>query len=224
MTGAQLKAVRERLKLTQQEAAARWKVSQPYLSLMEHGRRSVPVGLARLLTRHETGLAAGLPLESLRATADELPRLLGSLGYSGFAYLATPNDVANPASVLFSALCLPHMPARVVEALPWLMVSFPELDWNWLLDRAKLANLQNRLGYLVVLARRVAERQSDFALATRLLDVEHRLEEARLAKEDTLGRALTEVERRHLREHRPSEAVHWNVLTGLRLEDLRYDR
>lgn len=33
---------------------------------------------------------------------------------------------------------------------------------------------------------------------------------------------LTDVEKRHLRTHRPEAAAHWNLLTRLRAEDLRY--
>lgn len=155
-------------------------------------------------------------------TADDLPRLLGGLGYPGFAYLADPDGVANPAVVLLAALKQRHVPARVTEALPWLLVTFADLDWAWLLDQVKLSNAQNRLGYLVSLARTVAEGRADTAAAGRLLEAEHRLEDARLAKEDTLGRALTEAERRHLHDHRPAGAAHWNLLTALRAEDLRY--
>jgi hypothetical protein len=114
------------------------------------------------------------------------------------------------------------VPARVTEALPWLLVTFVDLDWNWLLDQAKLANAQNRLGYLVGLARQLAEQRGESTTVARLAAVEEELEEARLAKEDTLGRQLTTVERRHLREHRPPAAVHWNLLTSLRIEDLRH--
>lgn len=197
-------------------------MSQAYLSLVEHDKRPVPARLARLLARKEPRMATGLPLEAPMTTSDDLPRLLGGLGYPGFAYLADPNGVANPAVVLLAALKQAHVPARVTEALPWLLVTFADLDWAWLLDQVKLSNAQNRLGYLVSLARTVAERCGDTAAAGRLLEAEHRLEDARLAKEDTLGRALTEAERRHLRDHRPAAAAHWNLLTALRAEDLRY--
>jgi transcriptional regulator with XRE-family HTH domain len=221
MSGPQVKTARERLGWTQRQAARHWKVSQPYLSLVEHDHRRVPGHLARLLARKEPQMATGLPLNAPPAS-HELPRLLGTLGYGGFAYLADPKAVANPAAVLLAGLQQTHVPARVTEALPWLLVTFPDLDWQWLLDQAKLSNLQNRLGYLVGLARDVALDRGDSAAVTRLLEVERRLEDARLAKEDTLGRILTEAERRHFREHRTRAAVHWNLLTGLRAADLRY--
>jgi hypothetical protein len=67
----------------------------------------------------------------------------------------------------------------------------------------------------------VARRQGDAVTVSRLESVEQHLEDARLAKEDTFGRAVTEAERRYLREHRPAGAAHWNLLTSLGADDLR---
>jgi transcriptional regulator with XRE-family HTH domain len=220
MSGEQVKKARERLGLTQHQAARRWKLSQPYLSLVEHNGRRVPPRLAILLARDEPRMATGLPFEV--PVSEDLPRLLGSLGYPGFAYLADPNFVANPAAVLLGGLRQEHVPARVAEAFPWLLVTFADLDWDWLVDQAKRSNVQNRLGYLVSLAHEVAQKRGDSTVSARLVEAEHKLDEARLAKEDTLGRLLTEAERRYLRDHRPQTAAHWNLLTSLRTEDLRY--
>jgi len=220
MSGHQVKAAREALGLTQQQAARRWRVSQPYLSLVENNRRRVPARVVRMLARNDPSATTALPLD---ATVDaDLPRLLGSLGYGGFAYLADPHAVTNPAAVLLAALRHAHVPARVTEALPWLVTRFADLDWDWLVNEAKRWNVQNRLGYLVSLAMDVARRQGDTVTVSRLAGVEQHLEDARLAKEDTLGRALTEAERRYLREHRPPGAAHWNLLTSLGADDLRY--
>ena len=220
MSGQQVKAAREAMRLTQQQAARLWRVSQPYLSLVENNKRPVPVRVARLLAAHEPGVATALPLD-VPMKAD-LSRLLGSLGYQGFAYLADPRGVTNPAGVVLTALRQPSVPARVTEALPWLLTRFPDLDWDWLVNEAKKWNVQNRLGYLVTLAADVARRRNDPTTLARLERAEQLLEDARLAKEDTLGRPLTEVERHHLRDHRPAAAAHWNLLTSLRVDDLRY--
>lgn len=220
VSGQQLKAAREALGMTQQQAAHRWRVSQPYLSLVENNRRRVPARVARLLARHEPDVVTALPLD-VPLDAD-LPRLLGSLGYPGFAYLADPHSVTNPAAVVVAALRQTHVPARVTEALPWLLTRFVDLDWAWLVDEAKRWNVQNRLGYLVSLAMDVARRQGDSAALSRLEHVAPPLEDARLVKEDTLGRTLTEAERRYLRANRPAVAAHWNLLTSLRADDLRY--
>jgi hypothetical protein len=208
--------------LTQQQAARRWKVSQAYLSLMEGGRRRVTDRLARQLARTEPALATALPLELSRRAGDDLPRLLGSLGYPGFEYLASPRTVANPAAVVLAALTARQVPARVTEALPWVLARFLDLDWDWLVARAKLANVQNRLGYLASLATQLAEARNDTTPSKALRAAQAQLEEARLAKEDTLGRNVTDAERQYFRQHRPDEAAHWNLLTTLRVEDLRY--
>ncbi len=222
MSGAQLRSAREGLGLTQQEAARRWDVSQAYLSLMEAGRRPVPHRLAKRLAGDAPSLATALPLTSDRLDAADHARLLGSLGYPGFVYLAAKRKVTNPAALVMSALQAPQVPARVTEALPWLLVTFSDLDWHWLVDHARLANRQNRLGYLVVLARQLAEQRGDPATTAVLHKVELVLEEARLVKEDSLGGTLTEAERSFLRKHRPPAAAHWNLLTTLKVEDLRY--
>ena len=222
MSGSQVQTARERLGLTQQQAAKRWRVSQAYLSLMEHDRRRVPARLARLLVRHEPTMATALPLDGERTRSLDLPTALGALGYPAFAHLSDRSTVMNPAALVLAALERNEVPARVTEALPWVLARFPDLDWKWLVDRVKVSNLQNRLGYLVTLARAVAERWGDATTGSKLQATEMALEDARLVKEDTLGRPLTDVERRHYRQHRPPAAVHWNLLTGLRVEDLRY--
>jgi transcriptional regulator with XRE-family HTH domain len=222
VSGLQVRQTRERLRLTQQQAARRWKLSQAYLSLMEGGRRRVPERLARRLARTEPNLVTALPLHLSIRAAEDLPKLLGSLGYAGFEYLAAPRTVANPAAVVLAALKAPRVPARVTEAVPWVLVQFPDLDWDWLVAEAKLANVQNRLGYLVSVAKQVAEARNEPTALKSLEAARVRLEEARLAKEDTLGRDVTDVERRYLRQHRPETAAHWNLLTTLGVEDLRY--
>jgi transcriptional regulator with XRE-family HTH domain len=130
VSGAELKAARTRLRWTQQRAAREWKVSQPYLSLMEQDKRPVSARLARVLVGTEPQLATGLPLEELAVTSGELPRFLGSLGYEGFAYLADRSTLSNPASVLLAALRQTDVSARVTEALPWLLVTFASLNWD----------------------------------------------------------------------------------------------
>jgi hypothetical protein len=101
--------------------------------------------------------------------------------------------------------------------------TLPKLDWDWLAARVRLHDLQNRLGYVVELAREVAERQEKVEVAKRLRGVEQALEPSILAREDTLCReSMTSVERDWLRESRPPAAVRWRVLSDLRLEHLPY--
>jgi hypothetical protein len=104
------------------------------------------------------------------------------------------------------------------------LLKYPDLDWEWLISRAKLSNLQNRLGFLVALARETAAGKSEWSEAsTRLVLVETELERARLVAETTLSReGMPAAERRWLREHGSLLARRWNVLTSLTSEHLRY--
>ena len=68
----------------------------------------------------------------------------------------------NPLEVLLTALAQPSLGARVAEALPWVALNFVNSDlWPWLLENARKENLQNRLGFIVTLAKRVAESRND---------------------------------------------------------------
>jgi hypothetical protein len=112
---------------------------------------------------------------------------------------------------------------RVLEALPWLAVEYNNLDWEWLIREAKVRDVQNRLGFIVTLARQVAEKRGEGSKTARLRGIEESLERSRLVREDTLCQAsLPDAERRWLRQARPSEASHWNLLTDLRVQDLPY--
>ena len=146
------------------------------------------------------------------------------LGYAGFQHLASPpGKMRNPAEVLAVALCKPHLEARTVEALPWLALEYSDLDWNWVVREAKLHDRQNQLGYVVVLARKLAEKSNRADSVRRLREVETRLELSRLAREASFsGDALTEAERRWLRKRRPAEARRWNLLTDLTVEQLQH--
>ena len=220
MTGRQVREARQRQGLTQQAAARSWGVSQTYLSLMEAGKRPVPNRLLLRLARVSPDALTALPKSDVRP--DRVERALGRLGFPGFVHVAAREPLANPATVVFRAVTLDAVPARVVEALPWVLTRFVDMDWNWLVDQVKLANCQNRLGYLVLLARQFAARSADGDAGSRLEAVERQLSEARLLKADAFRRDLTETERTYLTEHRPEEAAYWNLLTRVRVEDLRY--
>jgi hypothetical protein len=113
---------------------------------------------------------------------------------------------------------------RLVEALPWVLKSYTDLNWEWLRDRAKLQNAQNRLGYLVHLAKETAGALPQHGSAVNVLTGwENQLEEARLASEGTLCReSMAEAERRWLRANRRPAAAHWSLLTGITAEQLPY--
>jgi len=92
-------------------------------------------------------------------------------------------------------------------------------------SEAKARDLQNRLGLVVSLARRLAERGQGASQAAALAALEATLDRSRLAREDTLCRAsMPEAERRWVREHRSEEARHWNLLTDWTVDAVRYAR
>jgi transcriptional regulator with XRE-family HTH domain len=226
MSGRWLKDARAEKGWTQQQLAAKLGVSQTYLSLLEQNRRPVTSRLMPKLRQHVAVPAAELPLESpnekaQKADARHLAEALGALGYPGFAHLK--RKPSNPAQVLLTALRAPDLETRVTEALPWLVVSYPDLNWTWLFERAKLHDVQNRLGFVLALSRQAAQADRRHeATARKLADLEQQLERSRLVREDTLCReSMTSAERNWLRQHRSPEAQHWNLLTDLTAEGLR---
>lgn len=219
-----LREARQRKGWTQTQAAVRLGVSQTYLSLLENDRRAVSRRLVRRLQRDFEVPATELPVESRHDASDAqtVANTLGRLGYPGFAHFKRGKRV-NPAQLLFAALRTPDFEPRLSEALPWVVWQYPDLNWKWLVAQVKLHDLQNRLGFVVALARQVAERKGQTVTAGTLAAVEQQLEPSRLVREDTLCReSMTKAERRWLRQRRPAQAQHWNLLTGLVPEHLSY--
>ena len=165
--------------------------------------------------------ATALPVGSTStALADDAATTaLATLGYPGFAY-RRPRQRLNPAEVLLRSLKTANLDARVVEALVWVALTYANLDWDWLVRQGKLEDLQNRLGFLVTLARQLAEQRDNAEVVARLTRAEEALEYSRLQREDAFRVSMTEAERRWLREHRSPEATHWNVLTNLTASEL----
>jgi transcriptional regulator with XRE-family HTH domain len=203
------------------EAARRLGVSQSYVSMLEAGSRPVSRGLLDRVLRVYQLAPTARPLSSDKPL--DLQRLavaLGTLGYPGYRYLSAGKPTLNPAVVLLEALKQDLEP-RLAAALPWLALRYVDMPWAWVVEKAKLQNLQNRLGFVVSLAREVAERRGDAARAQALDAVLQTLERARLVREDVFGRtSLTAAERRWLLENRPPAARHWNLLTRLAAEQV----
>ncbi|MBI1787119.1 MAG: helix-turn-helix transcriptional regulator [Acidobacteria bacterium] len=221
----QLRSARSAAGLTQQQAADRLGVSQAYLALLERGRRPVTAHLgARIVNLYGLGPVA-LPLSADQLgdwNSSSFAAGLAGLGYPGFRQLAgTP--AYNPATILLAAITSSSVEVRVLEALPWLAVAYHNLDWEWLIREAKVRDVQNRLGFVVTLARQVAEKRGNGAATGRLHEIEEILDRARLVREDTLCQdSLSDAERRWLRQVRPAEANHWNLLTDLKAQLLPY--
>ncbi len=155
MSGMQLRKARKENGWSQQQASTRLGVSQPYLSLLERRHRRLTPRLVARATRVFDLPLTSLPLNpvgSQTQTLQQVAEELSALGYPGFAYMRSKKR-RNPAEVLVAALKQENLEARLAEALPWVLLNYPNLAWKWLLDQARLHNLQNRLGFLVSLAR-----------------------------------------------------------------------
>ena len=227
MTAGDLKTGRDQNGWSQQQAAFRLGVSQPYLSLLEKGTRRVPKKLARKAATVYGLAPTTLPVEStghsLRPKPNEvLASELAALGYPGLSYLK-PGRKRNPAEVVLSALSTKDLDTRLAEALPWVLLEHTELDWEWLARAAKVNDLQNKLGFLTNVARRLAEKLGKAETALLLREHESALERSRLVQEETLCHdSLTQAERRWLISNRSAQAKHWNLLTDLSPEHLSH--
>lgn len=216
MTNDRLKAGRLQAGLTQKQAAEVLGVSQSYLSQLEMGQRPVTPELARAAIGLYRLPATALPMPEPPAEGDvadaaQLARQLSGLGYPGFAHLRPRK--ANPAAVVLEALLQSDLETRLAEALPWVLLTYPDLDWAWLVRHGKLHDVQNRLGFVVAIAKGLAADRPELESAvSQLSAVEQQLEHARLAREDTLCReSMPAAERRWLKAHRSALARHWNL-------------
>lgn len=213
---------------SQVEAARRLGVSQPYLAMLERGQRPLGTKLvvraAKVYDLAPTALPRSQRAVLPRSTAESVARDLAGLGYPRFAYKRSRHwRPKNPGEVLLTALAQDDLESRLFEGLPWLVLQYWTLDWKWVVNEAKVRDLQNRLGFVVCLARRLAERARDASKVRALTNLEAELHRSRLAREDTLCRAsMPEAERRWLVEHCPEDATRWNILTDWTAEALRY--
>jgi len=221
-----LKAERRRHGWGQVETAGRLGVSQPYLAMLENGKRRLTPALARKVVA-----AYGLPPTELavpsafteKVDGQRLVEDLAKLDYPGFAYVRTRVRSKNPGEVLLTALAQENLEGRAAEALPWLLLRYWHMDLTWLVGEAKKFDLQNRLGFVVNLARRLSERGAEAERTKALASLESLLESSRLAREDYFYRPpRNDRERQWLSQNRPEAARHWNLLSGLRPEHLQY--
>lgn len=228
MTGRELKEYRTHNRLTQEEAAKSLGVSQTYLSLLESDKRRLTERLKKKLVRtmnvRPTRLAALARDHRVSNASDEqLSADLAALGYKGFSHLK-PSQPKNPADVLLSALMSDKRDARLVEALPWLILQFPDMEWKSLVKTARAYLLQNRLGFITYVAKCVAELNNDQRKVSLLSKWETELERSKLEREETLcNETMTNAEREWLQTQRPEAAKQWRLLTNLSAVYLTYD-
>ena len=225
MSGSDVSRARKARGLKQEDLAAKLGVSQGYVSLLERNQRAVPRHLASKLASVLGMAPTVLPVRDAKTlTSDQAAKALGVLGYEPFAYLARGRRL-NPAEVLVAVLRTDDVDVRVVEALPWLMVRYSDLNWEWVVRSVKQDDGQNRLGFVLSLGKGLAESLSDSKAATSLGEWEQRLEKSRLQEDDTFSRhTLTKAEAHWLRAHRSPEAARWNLLSTLSVESLQHAR
>jgi transcriptional regulator with XRE-family HTH domain len=227
MDGTALREARQNKNWTQEQAALALGVTQAYVSMLEKGRRTVSESFVRKVLKVFDLPPTALPLPSEASGASTLSRYaftadLAALGCPGFAYVRTKVR-KNPAGVLLAALNEPNLDARVADGLPWLTLTYVDMDWDWLVRNVKVRDRQNRLGFAVSLASEVAESKNDCERMRKLRQYLQVLESARLAREDTFCHdSMTQAERKWLREHRSPVAAHWNLLTDMKGEHLAY--
>ena len=131
----------------------------------------------------------------------------------------------NPAEVLLSALKSDNLDSRIAEALPWIIFNFPHIDWHTVIKIAKINDLQNRLGFIVNLAEKLAAKSNDSYKLKIIRERRLELTNSRLWREDTLcNNSLTEVEKKWLKNNRSKEAKFWRILTDLDVKHLNYAR
>ncbi len=226
MKAGQLRAERTKRGWSQEDVARRLGVSQPYVGMLEQGKRPVTAAMARKLTsfcRFSPALLSPAATQPKRTSAQQLAYDLASLGYPGYAYLRPRAARKNPSEVLLAALAQNDLEPRMAEALPWLLLEYWDMDFTWLVTQAKTLDLQNRLGFVASLARRVSANGQDDGRTRALSELEATLERSRLAREDDFMRpARNDVERRWMLQNRSEEARHWNLVTDLRPEHLGY--
>lgn len=227
MTGSQLKQVRKERDWNQIEAAKHLGLTQGYLSLLEKGERRLTKAITEKAVRVFKLPAMNLPVREDLAqlpSADnkKLAAALSAIGYPGFSHIK-PDGLKNPAEILVAALASDKLDARIVEALPWLVLTFADLKWGKIIEAAKINDSQNRLGFIISLAGKLARLKGMPKRANQLKKQESMLQNSRLLKEDILaGGKLTETEKRWIRQNRLPEAEFWNVLSDLKPEHLNY--
>ncbi len=201
--------------------------AQPYLSLIEAGKRPVTPKLARRAIQIFKLPPTALPLESQSKYSQSKPEILltaqiAGLGYPKFSHLKKTRKV-NPASVLISALETSDLDSRTLEALPWLISNFSDMDWSQVIETAKLCDAQNRLGFLLSLAYKLSLKIKDKNKKDLFKQLLSTLEKSRLALNDSFRReSLSETEKAWLKKNRPKDARHWRILSNLSHDHLIY--
>jgi transcriptional regulator with XRE-family HTH domain len=228
MNSSQLLRARQNKNWEQIETAEKLGVSQSYLSLMETGKREITKRVSLRAIKVFGFPPTALPIErnfdeSVSIKNDEIAKDLGTLGYPKFAFLKSRRK-KNPLEVLLLALKTENLESRMVEALPWLIFTYSELDWEKLFKLVKINDLQNKLGFVICLARKLAENLKDMDKVQFLLKKESELSNSRLFQESIFNCNLTETEINWVKNKRSKEAKFWRILSDLEVKHLDYEK
>jgi hypothetical protein len=185
--------------------------------MLERGKRDAEPLLRELVRVY--GLSPELlPLrDEGGANSRDFAHELATLRYPGFSHLAARARKSNPAALLLAALKEENLEAQVTEALPWLVVKYPAMAFDWLFREACTYTLQNRFGFVLTLAHGASPNPAFVPWLEKLAD-------CKLAREDSFCHRLNDAERRWLRVNASAEAKQWNLLSSLRPSDVRYLR
>jgi transcriptional regulator with XRE-family HTH domain len=227
-----LHSVRKHLGWTQEQTAEHLCVSQTLVSMVENGRRALTNEmLARLMAFYEVDPTQLPYRDSADLTDADYAGELTKLGYPGFAHRRdqTEKPQWNPVQLAVKLLSADNLDRRVAEALPWLLLRYSYGDWTEALNELKVQDLQNRLGFVVTLAREVTEKETGKeasrreAASKQLGCLEAQAERSRLVRQDTFcNEHMTQAERRWLQNASSPQAQHWNLLCDLRPEHLAH--
>lgn len=219
-----LRTARKEHAWNQEELARQLGVSQTLVSLWEHGRRKPPKKRVAQLRRLGVKLDPTLlPLREFSPSLD-FPRELANLGYPGFAHFVHGEPDLNPAQFLVLALAQDNLERRTAEGLPWVALRYSKMDWEWVRRETRLWDLQNRLGFTLSMAKKLALEQGQSEPARTLEKQEQLLRNSLLAREDTYcNERMTASERVWLQTNRSAEAAAWHVLSDLAPEYISYD-
>lgn len=159
----------------------------------------------------------------MRENSERIAHGLASAGYPGFAHCSmSANIIAE--EVLCDALLQTNLDCRVIEGLPWLIWKLWATDFSPVIAFATFHNVQNRLGFLVSLARQLSEQGNNTDRTAKLIAVEGQLITRRLTKEDFFFREVQQpLEYEYLRKVRSSVAKVWRLVTDLKVEHLDYE-
>ena len=211
------KRARKQAGLTQQRAAAKLRVCQSYLSMVENGQRALSPELARRMVHVYKLSPVSFPPSAARwdpktVDPEQLAADLAGLGYPGFAYLRKRRSTRNPGETLayrpgsrpFGVAPLRGSPVAGAQALG---------DGHGMARKGGQAprSAESPRCRSFGLARNAGSRaslpnpQRDAALE----QLESTLKRSLLAREEGLGAAnlaIHETEEKWLKEHRPKEA------------------